>query len=194
MLAALLGTGNDHDMSDTAQGPGWWLASDGKWYPPELWTGPPATGPAVTGPDPWSTPPGQAQLPAYGSGMSPGPAPYAGAPYGPQSQPGTYALYGQPMAYGGPARKTNGLAIASLICSCAGILVIPLIAGVVLGFVARAQIKQSHGTQRGDGLAIAGIIVGFGWAALILLGIIVNAASPSNSGVIDAVGLLGLTR
>ena len=23
-------------MSDTSQGPGWWLASDGKWYPPEL--------------------------------------------------------------------------------------------------------------------------------------------------------------
>jgi hypothetical protein len=23
-------------MSDTTQGPGWWLASDGKWYPPEL--------------------------------------------------------------------------------------------------------------------------------------------------------------
>lgn len=22
-------------MSDTSQGPGWWLASDGKWYPPE---------------------------------------------------------------------------------------------------------------------------------------------------------------
>jgi hypothetical protein len=23
-------------VSDTSQGPGWWLASDGKWYPPEL--------------------------------------------------------------------------------------------------------------------------------------------------------------
>lgn len=22
-------------MSDTSQGPGWWLASDGKWYPPQ---------------------------------------------------------------------------------------------------------------------------------------------------------------
>ena len=22
-------------MSDTSQGPGWWVASDGKWYPPE---------------------------------------------------------------------------------------------------------------------------------------------------------------
>ena len=23
-------------MSDSTQGPGWWQASDGKWYPPEL--------------------------------------------------------------------------------------------------------------------------------------------------------------
>lgn len=22
-------------MTDTSQGPGWWLASDGQWYPPE---------------------------------------------------------------------------------------------------------------------------------------------------------------
>ena len=33
-------------MSTTSQGPGWWLASDGKWYPPELWTGPSIQGPA----------------------------------------------------------------------------------------------------------------------------------------------------
>ena len=40
-------------MSDTSQGPGWWLASDGKWYPPELWTGPPLNpGPSVPGPRP----------------------------------------------------------------------------------------------------------------------------------------------
>jgi hypothetical protein len=184
-------------MSDTAQGPGWWLASDGKWYPPELWTGPPATGPAVAGPAPSSAAPGPVRVPAYGAGPSPGAQPYSGAPhgsYGPPVQPGAYAPYGQPMAYGGPAQKTNGLAIASLICSCAGILVIPLVVGVILGFVARAQIRQSQGTQRGDGLAIAGIVVGFGWAALILLGIIVNATSPSNSGVIDAVRLSGLMR
>ena len=23
-------------MSDKPEGPGWWIASDGKWYPPEL--------------------------------------------------------------------------------------------------------------------------------------------------------------
>lgn len=28
-------------MSDTSQGPGWWPASDGKWYPPEAQPAPP---------------------------------------------------------------------------------------------------------------------------------------------------------
>jgi hypothetical protein len=27
-------------MSDVSQGPGWWLASDGKWYPPQTFPGP----------------------------------------------------------------------------------------------------------------------------------------------------------
>ena len=115
-------------MSDTAQGPGWWLASDGKWYPPELWTGPPAAGPAVTRP---GTVVGAGRTgPAAGlrAGATPGAQPYSGRPtesYGSAVQPGAYRPYGQPMAYGGPAQKTNGLAVASLICSCAGILVIP---------------------------------------------------------------------
>ena len=30
-------------MSDVSQGPGWWLASDGKWYPPEAQPGPAPT-------------------------------------------------------------------------------------------------------------------------------------------------------
>ncbi|MGK2947124.1 MAG: hypothetical protein ACSLFP_00995 [Acidimicrobiales bacterium] len=35
-------------MSDQQQGPGWWLASDGKWYPPEQAAG--ASGPPPTDP------------------------------------------------------------------------------------------------------------------------------------------------
>lgn len=27
-------------MSDTSQGPGWWMASDGKWYPPQSYQAP----------------------------------------------------------------------------------------------------------------------------------------------------------
>ncbi len=34
-------------MSDTSQGPGWWIASDGKWYPPQPDQTPPAAAPAA---------------------------------------------------------------------------------------------------------------------------------------------------
>jgi hypothetical protein len=36
-------------MSDTSQGPGWWQASDGKWYPPETAPGGATGGPAMAG-------------------------------------------------------------------------------------------------------------------------------------------------
>lgn len=58
-------------MSDTSQGPGWWQASDGKWYPPEQ-------APAAAPPPPpaaTSFPPPQ---PAYG----PPPQQYAPLPPG----------------------------------------------------------------------------------------------------------------
>ena len=50
-------------MSDTSQGPGWWQASDGKWYPPEQ-----APGAAPTGGQPaGGPPPGYGTPPAYGA-------------------------------------------------------------------------------------------------------------------------------
>ncbi len=186
-------------MSDTAQGPGWWFASDGKWYPPELWTGVPYKGPAVM-----SAP---QTLMTASPGSTPTHAAGAATP-GRQSGYGAHADsvanmypphgYGQYPPYGTTtAPKTNGLAIASLICSCAGLLILPIFAGITLGFVARAQIKRSNGSQRGNGLAIGGIIVGFGWMVLIVLGLTVNAHSSTSSAVIRAmlavlVGPLGL--
>ena len=159
-------------MSDTSQGPGWWLASDGKWYPPELWTGPPLTGPAFPqgAPDAY---PGQAGAPA----ASPG------APYGGQFPP---QGYGPNSPYTGPTvKRNNGLAVASLVCSCAGFLFfLPAVLGVIFGFVARSQIRQSGGTQGGDGLALAGIIVGFAWMGLFVILVIVGAANSNSSGVV----------
>ena len=49
-------------MSDQSQGPGWWLASDGKWYPPDQ-------APAVPPPETWATPPAG---PPPAAGMSTG--------------------------------------------------------------------------------------------------------------------------
>jgi hypothetical protein len=203
-------------MSDTSQGPGWWLASDGKWYPPELWTGPPGTGPAAAQP---STPANQWPSTSYGAAQpssvyptaTPGQAPYpggapapypGGAPVPVPSQPYGYGYgygYGQPVPYVTPAtRKTNGLAIASLVCSCAGIFLIgiPAVLGIIFGFVARSQIRRSNGGQGGDGLALAGIIVGFGVLAIVVAVLTIAAAhtNDQNNGVVSVVHATNLVH
>jgi hypothetical protein len=145
------------------------LASDGKWYPPELWTAQP-TYPAQ----------GRASGAVYGGTVPPG---YAG-----------YGAGGPSAPYGQVAQQTNGLAIAALICGCAGILLfIPGILGIIFGFIARGQIKRSDGQQKGDGMAIAGIIVGFGWVALLVLTIALGATDSNNgnSGVVNPAILWG---
>jgi hypothetical protein len=205
-----------HDMSDTSQGSGWWMASDGKWYPPELWTGPPNQAPA--GPAAQTSPPaspGQPaspQQPAYPAQSAypaqPVPAqptyppqgpPAAGAaPYGGSVPPGytgygtasPYAPYGQPAA-----QKTNGLAIAALVCGIGGFLfLIPAILGIIFGFIARSQIRNSNGQQKGSGMALAGIIVGFAWVAILVLEITLSVAlsnNDNNSGVVGPAILMG---
>jgi hypothetical protein len=78
-----------------------------------------------------------------------------------QPQPG----YGQPQpGYGQPVylhpTPTNPMAIAALVCSLAGILtIISAPVGAILGHVARRQIKEKG--EQGDGMALAGIIVGW---------------------------------
>jgi hypothetical protein len=76
------------------------------------------------------------------------------------------------------ARHTNGLAIASLVCSCAGpfFLGIGCVLGIIFGFVARSQIRKSNGAQDGTGLALAGIIVGFSVIAIFIIVVILIAA------------------
>lgn len=69
------------------------------------------------------------------------------------------------MAYAGP--RTDGLAIASLICGIVGIVCFVICLGVVLGpvaaimgFISRQRIASSGGTLGGGGLALAGLILG----------------------------------
>ncbi len=137
-------------MTDSSQGPGWWLASDGKWYPPETWAGPPLAVDPTRSANP---------IPMY-QVQSPAPAT--------------------------ASRPTNGMAVASLVCACAGIIPflfgIPCILGVVFGFVARGQIKQSDGVQGGSGLALAGIIVGFSLIALFIIVVALAVTFGHTSG------------
>ena len=63
-----------------------------------------------------------------------------------------------------PVKKTSGMAIASLACSIAGFfmcLFIGQILGIIFGYRARREIKGSAGAVEGEGLATAGIIVGW---------------------------------
>jgi hypothetical protein len=176
-------------MTEVTHPPGWWLASDGNWYAPHLHPGavgplPPPAGPTPfpESASPWTPPlpqlpqfapftagPGSAPSITYGYAANP----YAANPYA--------ALTNGPPGYGYPpsAPKTNGLAITSLILSIVCLAGLGSIAGIILGFVSRRQIRRSWGTQRGAGLGLAGIIVGFVTLALVLAAV----AIPTFLGV-----------
>jgi hypothetical protein len=68
----------------------------------------------------------------------------------------------------------NVLAIISLIGSLLGVLfILPLIGsvgGVITGHLSLAQIKQTG--ERGRGMAVAGLIIGYVGVGFILLGLI----------------------
>ncbi len=58
-------------------------------------------------------------------------------------------------------QRTNGLSVASLVLGIVWVFGIGSILAVIFGFVGRKQIKDSGGRQTGEGLALAGIILGF---------------------------------
>ena len=166
--------------------------------------GPPPAPPAGLGPppapaNPWGAPPPPpGQWGAPGQPPPPGPPPQQSVPPNPYAPP---APYGPPGAYAPPgagqygpypppyppsgfhAPSTNGLAIASLVLGLVGWVPcgVGSILAVVFGFVARTQIRNSQGRQGGDGLAVAGIILGFLaialWIALFVIGTISNSNS-----------------
>jgi len=68
--------------------------------------------------------------------------------------------------------KTSGMAIASLICSVVGFFIcffVGQILGIIFGYQARKEIQESQGRLTGEGLATAGIIVGWIGIALDIL-------------------------
>jgi hypothetical protein len=69
------------------------------------------------------------------------------------------------------------MAVASLVLGIVGCLTITAIVAIVLGFIARNQIDQSGGVQKGRGMAIAGIVLGFVWIGLAVIRVIAIAGS-----------------
>ena len=79
---------------------------------------------------------------------------------------------------------TSTAAIVSLSFGIAGWVLLPLLAAIVAivaGHMARAEIRRSQGALQGDGLAIAGLILGYG-NLLLMLAVV----------LMIAVGVLGL--
>ncbi len=110
-------------MSDTSQGPGWWLATDGKWYPPAVPVQPRPTWADAADPNadalpstpfpvapPAPTPQSYRQQPGYAQPY-PQQRPYR-EPYPQQPPYGQAASYGQPYMPPQPVYVTQQTAVA----------------------------------------------------------------------------------
>jgi hypothetical protein len=77
-----------------------------------------------------------------------------------------------------PTPATSGLAIASLVLGIGGLTLLPLIgsiAAIILGYMARSDIRKRPGEVTGDGLAMAGLVMGWIAVGLSILGLLAGA-------------------
>ena len=125
--------------------------------------------------------PGQYGQPPYGQAPH-DQAPYNQAPYNPA--PYNPAPYGQPpyeqppYGYGyPPPRRTNGMAIASMVLGIVWLYWIGSILALVFGYIARKQIRERG--ESGDGMAIAGIVLG--WIGVGVLALVFVVAVVANA-------------
>jgi hypothetical protein len=79
-----------------------------------------------------------------------------------------------PVAEPGPASSratssTSTLAVISLVCGILGWTIMPMLGSlvaVITGHLARSEIRASQGRLEGDGLALAGLVLG--WASIAI--------------------------
>ena len=122
------------------------------------------------------------------SNLPPPPPPHdpsGGSPWPAQPPPYQYQ-------YGPPPQRTNGLAIASMVLGILWIYWIGSVLALVFGYVARSQIRQRG--EAGNGMAIAGIVlgwVGIGFLVVTLIIVLVLANEDPDSFEFERL-LLGL--
>jgi hypothetical protein len=86
-------------------------------------------------------------------------------------------------AYPTAPPQTSGKATASLIAGIAGYVILPLLAAIpaiVLGHLALSEIKKSAGRLKGEGMAIAGLVLGYVQLAGIPFILIIAAIAIPN--------------
>lgn len=73
-----------------------------------------------------------------------------------------------------PVRATSTLAVVSLVFGILGWSLLPAIGSVVAvitGHLARSEIRNAQGGMEGDGMAVAGLVLGYAMLALSIVGI-----------------------
>ncbi len=78
-----------------------------------------------------------------------------------------------PPAVGG--QRTSSMAIVSLVAGLMGWFLLPVlgsIVAIITGHLARSEIRGSNGSVEGDGLAVAGLVLGYAMVALAVLAVL----------------------
>ena len=74
-----------------------------------------------------------------------------------------------------PLRQTSTTAIVSLVSGLLGWILLPLIGSlvaIVTGHMARAEIRRNPQALEGDGLVIAGLVLGYAMVAIAVASVI----------------------
>ena len=74
-----------------------------------------------------------------------------------------------------PLKRTSTLAVISLVSGLLGWTLLPWlgsIAAIVTGHMARAELRREAETMEGDGMAIAGLVLGYSMVALSILAVV----------------------
>ena len=82
--------------------------------------------------------------------------------------------------------KTSTLAVVSLVFGLLGWTALPVIGSliaIVTGHMARTEIQQSFDSIQGDGLAVAGLVLG--WIPIIMLLLAIVAAAFVTAGILS---------
>lgn len=117
------------------------------------------------------------------------------SPYGPQGYPQSayppptsppgqpYGAYPQPVPWV-VSRPTNGMAVASMVLGILWLYWVGSVLALIFGYIARRQIRERG--ESGDGMAIAGIVlgwVGVGVAAVVIVVLLVSLATAPSTTV-----------
>jgi cyclophilin family peptidyl-prolyl cis-trans isomerase len=110
-------------------------------------------------------------------------------PGGPLPPPGSYYVVT-------PQRSTNGFAVASFVLSILWISGLGSILAVIFALKARGSIRRSNGAEGGDGLAIAGLVIGIvgilGAVPFLLLGVALSSVfnSPASNIAVPSTSII----